>query len=308
MLIRTSGTVQPNLYLLTLGHTCRYAIGTEEITLTDPGAGIHAPLLLDRLRSLNLSYSAIHRIVVTHLRADTLGAIPSLRTYLPNAKFLLTSAQAARIRSSDSLRCLYDQHLEFEKLGRTTATAAVATAGTAQTPVSFEVFAKALTPDTVVADSEMLECPGGIRIRLMPLPGHTPESVGFMVEPSGYLIGDAVLGYYRGRNLAAPGCDDSLESSLSSLHKIENLPLLGLCLSTSGVIAGELVRKHLQAVILNTTDLGREVTSALKHSVPKDVILRSIEESFYLSESRDPFVQRRLKATFDAVTGALGLT
>lgn len=308
MLIRTSGTVQPHLYLLTLGHTCRYAIGAERITLTNPGASPHAPLLIERLRSLNLAPHAIHRLVVTNLNADTVGALPALRPHLPNAQLVFTSAQAGRIRSADFLRSLYDHHIEVEKLGRTSDVGVASGAPEVAQPfVSFEQFAQALTPDKVVSDSEILECGDGIRLRLLALPGHTPESVGFMVEPYGYLIGDEVLGYYRGRELAAPGSDDSIELAMMSLKKLEKLPVTGLCLPSAGVLTGELVQKHLQAVALNTTDLEREVTAAIANNIPKDLILRSIEESFYVSESRDPFVLNRLKRTCEAIARRFAL-
>ncbi len=304
MLIRTSGTVQPNLSLLTLGHTCRYAIGSEQILLTDPGAGPHAPLLIERLRSLEIAPQSVTQVVATNLFPDRIGAIPLLRPHLPNMEFVTTTAQAKLLHSPEFIRALYEESCALDKLGRTISDANTANA---QTPSTIELFAAGLRPNKIVADSEVLECGTGIRVRLLPLPGHTPESVGLMVEPYSYLIGDDVLGYYRGRELAAPGCNAAIETSLSTLKKLDKLPLLGLCLPSAGVLTGELVRKHLQAVALNTSDLEREVTAALESNIPKDLILDSIEESFYVSESRDPFVLHRLKRTCDAIARRFAL-
>lgn len=296
MLIRTSGAPQPNLYLLTLGNTCRYAVGLERLTLTDPGAGAHAAPLEARLQSLKIPLSSIERVVLTNLRGDRIGALPALRARAPHICLTLTATQALAIRSTEYQHRLYAECLALEKL-----------TNSSPPPPPFNDFVHAITPDEIIPDSEVIECSGGLALRVSALPGHTAESVGFFVEPYGFLIADEVLGYYRGRELAAPGCDASIEASLSSLKKVDQLPLHGLGLSNMGVLTGELVRKHLYAVTLNTQDLKREVSKARSEGVPPEVITRSIRDSFYTSDSRDPFVLDRLERTFRSIVTQCGL-
>jgi len=156
-------------------------------------------------------------------------------------------------------------------------------------------------PDKVVTESDQIACSDGISLRVAALPGHTAESLGFIVEPYSFLIGDEVLGFYKGRELAAPGCDDSIERSLETLGKIEKLALSGLGLPNFGALSGELIRRHLRAVIENTTDLVREVRAAVVSGVPRTVIEQNILDAFYRTESRDPCVLEGLERTFQNI-------
>lgn len=294
MLIRTSGALKPGLYLLTLGHTCRYAIGEGTLLVTDPGLSSHVELLADRLARLQIDLASVERIAATHLHVDRIGGIPKLRARNPRVRFIASAAQAARLKDQSFLKELYD--------------ADAALSGPVCVSLPFDVFARGIQPDEIVADSAVLECSAAISLRLFPFPGHTTESLAFVVEPYHYLIADEGLGYFKGRELAAPGGDADLQRTNESLQKLDRIEINGVCLPDTGVLTGELVRRHLHAVVQNTSDVVREAAAAREAGATPETICAAIRDSFYRTESRDPCVLRSLEMTFKAIVQQLGIT
>ena len=297
MLVRASGLIHPGLHLLTIGNTCRYIIGApQSFILTDPGLSGQAELLEQRLRKLGFSTRGIRQVVLTHLHADRLGGVAALRRAGAQFELLGTALMAARLKDMAFIRELWEEDRELTRR--------------CQLPhgdLSAEAFGDLLQPDRTITESELLEPGDDLTLRIIPAPGHTPESLAVLVQPSSFLIVDEGFGFFQGRNLAAPGGDDSLQAALASITRCEKLDLAGLALPDSGVLTGQLARRHLAAVIQNTGDLVNETERAKAEGIPFEEIRGSIRDSFYRSSTRDPVLLANLDRTFAAVCRQLGV-
>lgn len=297
MFIRASLEIYPRLHHVSLGATSRYAIVAEngEITLTDPGASAHLPSLEERLTRSGLSLANITRILVTHLDADRIGAIPLLRKKLPHLQLLGSSPMAAALADESFLNKLLESDTAHSRL------LGIEVASAAPLPA----LRKALKFEKCLVDGESVSIDQDITLRCVASPGHRNHSVSYLVAPHGFLIADETLGYYNGRRLAAPGADSSIQASFESIARLRDLELSGIGFSYGGCITGDLVRKHLEAIVQNTNDLLAETKRARASGISDDEIRSQIREAFYLPTLHDPCLLHSLSESFEAIWGQL---
>ena len=294
MLLRASSLIYERLYLISLGATCRYAITADDgaITLTDPGASIHVSALDERLKRLGLTTSAIQHIFVTHLDADRIAGIPLLRRIAPKMKVFGTAAMYAELKRPDYVRQVWEEDQALSALYPSLQLSS---------QITFEEFAKSLCVDKVLVDSESYAIDEDVTLRSIPTPGHRPHSVSYLVVPHEFAIVDETFGYYRGRDLCAPGGDYSISESVTSVKKFNDLTLNGIGFSYGGVITGALIKKHLAAIQQNTDDLIAEAKNALITGFSRQEIEEQIRAAFYSTETKDPCLTQSLENSYRAV-------
>lgn len=294
MLLRASSLIYERLYLISLGATCRYAITAEDggIALTDPGASIHVGALEDRLSRLGLKTSAIQHIFLTHLDADRIGGIPLLRRLAPKMKIFGTAAMYAELKRPEYVRQVWEEDRALSSRLPTTQSIAA---------ITFEEFSKSLCIDKVLVDSESYAIDEDITLRSIPTPGHRPHSVAYLVVPHEFAIVDETFGYYRGRELCAPGGDYDIVEAAASVKKLHDLTLSGIGFGYGGVITGALIKKHLAAIQQNTDDLIVEAKKALHNGFSRQEVEEQIRSAFYATESTDPCFTQSLENTYRSV-------
>lgn len=299
MFIRASMEVYPRLHHVSLGATSRYAIVSEngEITLTDPGASAHLESLEERLVRLGLSLSRVTRVLVTHLDADRVGALPLLRKKLPRLRILGGAGMVAELTSDEFVSSIISRDAEIrDALG--------VKVGDVPSPAEFR---KALQFEKCIVDGETIAIDDDITIRCVASPGHRSHSMGYLVLPHRFLITDETLGYYNGRRLAAPGANASISASLESIGRLKDLELSGIGFSYGGCISGDLVRKHLEAIVQNTSDLISEVKRARAEGMNDDEIRSQIREAFYVPSLPDHCLLKSLDESFSSVWAQISM-
>lgn len=294
MFLTASSLIYERLYLITLGSTCRYAILAEDgtLTLTDPGASAHILALEDRLSRLNLPIARLQNILVTHLDADRVAGIPQLRRKYPQAKIFGTAGMRAALSDNSFVRDLYEKDRKISSWFNESAS---------DNGLSFSEFKKALTFDKLLGEGDSLSIDEDVTVRCLATPGHRPHSVAYLVTPHQFVIVDETFGYYRGRNLAAPGGDSSLKEATASLGKFKNIELSGIGFSYGGAITGSLSKRHLESILQNTEDLSNEVARARKEGFSEQEIEEQVRATFYATTSLDPCLVESLKLTNSAV-------
>lgn len=293
MLIRTTGPIEDDFHLLTLGHTCHYLLGdSAEFYIFDPGLSAHCPMLLRRIHALELDPRALSHIFLTHLHADRIAGVPLLRRHCRKAQLVGTAAMRAKLSSADFVRSIFERDRELSKIFQVDAK---------EPPVTFEEFFSALQPDRIATDSEVFALRSGKQARLVSAPGHTQESVVFQILPYSLLVVDEGFGYYRGRELAAPGGDAGQDLAIQSIAKLARTAITGLCFPEGGVLTGQLVKRHLDAINQNTADLFSESARAHEIGMSDDEIRASIFNGFYLAEQADPVLKANLETSFEAM-------
>jgi glyoxylase-like metal-dependent hydrolase (beta-lactamase superfamily II) len=299
MLLRSSAPVYPSIYLLTLGATCRYAIVASDgsIALTDPGASVHVQSLTDRLASVGLNIENITRVLLTHLDADRIGGLPLLRRLVPNITVYGTAAMHAQLQDEQFVRALWEQDQQISRWFPSHH----------ELPqLSFEEFKSALKIDAFLVESDTIALDEELLVRVVATPGHRKHSVSFLVVPYQFLIGDETFGYNQGRQLCAPGADFDLHAARQSIKRFADLEISGIGLPYVGALTGDLAKKHLTMVEVNSNDLVNEVKQALESGVTEDEIRRQVREAFYTSSLGDPCLRSSLKGSFEALWKQMG--
>ena len=111
MFVSSSGQLASGLYLLTLGHTCRYAIGSKDrYMITDPGLSLHVPHLLKRLEALKLPLENLTGVLVTHPDPDRIGGMVNLLQALPTQPHIYMASEAIdAIKDQSYLEALLEE-------------------------------------------------------------------------------------------------------------------------------------------------------------------------------------------------------
>jgi glyoxylase-like metal-dependent hydrolase (beta-lactamase superfamily II) len=300
MLIRSSGAIHPDFHIITLGCSSHYVLTEEDRAwLFDPGLSVQLPYMMQRLGEIGIERRSIEYVFLTHLHADRIGAVPTLKKMLPEVKIVASAAMKARLSNPAVLEDLYKTNQElcskFEVPGQ-------------KAPLEYSEFADLMRIDKAIGDADLMRLSPDVGVRAISFPGHTAESMAYFVQPYHYLIADEGMGYYQGRKLAAPGGDFSLKDMLGSLAKFNDVEVAGLCFTAPGVITGNLVRKHFSAIALNCSDMQNECLKAFESGVAEEDIMHSLRELFYSTESGNKILaynlERSLKGVWDQLQKA----
>lgn len=292
MLIRATGPVVSEIYLLTLGRSCHYLVGDQEsLTLIDPGLQCHIPALLTRIEQLGFSPDSIKNVLLTHLHADRAGGIPLLRKMLPQAQLSTSQAIMDKLAKPETIQHIYQEDADLTKLYPTID----------DNPLEFEEYKRGFAISDVINDSMLIHVTPNTNIRPFSIVAHTDHSLGYFIEPQQYFVVDEGFGYFRPKSFAAPAADYSIQASIDLFEKLAHFEINGLCLPQSGILSGELGARHTKEVLQNTRDLVQEVENATKENYPVEHIKNSITSAFYQSDSPDPLLKHNMKRSLNAI-------
>jgi glyoxylase-like metal-dependent hydrolase (beta-lactamase superfamily II) len=293
MLIRSSSSVTPDFNLLTLGESCFYVLGEEgRFALFDCGASFHIAPLEERLSSFGLSLSDLSVLFLTNLSPERLGGLPYLKMKNPDLQVLGSAAMQTRISDAAFAESLFEEDQEL----RTNFPSLPA-----KETLSLSEYKDLLRINRVFPDSETFSLNENIGVRCFFASGHTSESIAYYVVPHNFLIIDQCFGYFRGKELAAPGADLDLLEAVKLIDSFKDIELAALCLPFSGVLTGNLIRKHLANIVQNTDDLFNECKEASAAGIVDEEIYEAVQTSFYSSTYRDPLLRVVMDRTLEAV-------
>ena len=287
MFIGASGPVQPDFFLLTLGHTCRYAVVTQgAIDLFDVGTSFHIEALIERLKSFGLSPSRIRYVFLSHLHADRIGGVEALRAFAP----------AMQVMGSSRMREDLSNQLVTKRLAEEEAQLVSAFGGSLRT----EEWS-APTINRVIVEGESVTLSPDVSVRSIPLAGHTSHSFGYLVLPYNFLIVDESLGYYQGARAPALGGDTSIEANIQWITKALEIEIHGLCLPDSGMLTGALIHRHMRKILSSYSSIAKEILAHAKDGMSPEEIQQRIKDDYFLSDSSDPIVRHNVESSFAAI-------
>ncbi|MDZ4786521.1 MAG: MBL fold metallo-hydrolase [bacterium] len=291
MLIRTTGEVSQNIHLITIGSSCTYVAGNAALTLFDSCLSGQVELYIKKLAALGLSLDSVSSIFITHLHADRIGGIPLIRKINPKINLITSQAIESELIKPEVM----------EKIFKDNQTLNATIASTKNDLMSLAEFTSLFSVSAIVRADDTVSIGDGITVRIIAAPGHTKESLCYLIQPQQLLIVDEGFGYFKMRGFTAPGAEYSLESNNSTLSKILSLDIKGLCLPSAGVITGSLVRKHINNLISNTAGMLDECVEAFKIGMTEEEVKLGVINSFYTDDSKDPLFTYNLDQTFQKI-------
>jgi glyoxylase-like metal-dependent hydrolase (beta-lactamase superfamily II) len=294
MFISSTNPIFPDVFLLTLGATCRYAIRADDgaLALSDPGASAHIPALLERLQRCGLRPSDVRYVLLTHLDADRIAGLALLRRHAPALTVCGSPQMQNQLSSTPYIEQLFDADLRYSTSFRSVTPSAMP---------DISEFKEALRIDTQLTDGSSLALGSDTSIDCIWSPGHSSLSLTYQVAPYGLALVDETFGYYRGKDEPAPGADYRIDKALSSITKLLARDISSLGLPYSGVLTGELVQKHLQSVIKGLTDLPAQYKTARKRGLSKHEFGAELRVGAYAPVVADPCLRNSLERSLTAV-------
>lgn len=175
--------------------------GETDAFLIDGGSGLDTPCILENIRQTGCPLEKIKKIFVTHAHGDHAGGLHQMKNALPDVQILASAGEAQLIRQGTE-----------EELGL------VAAKKKGAYPQDYQY--EHCKVDDILTDEQCFEAGGG-RVTAILLPGHSIESVCYLLEKNQmrYLFsGDSV---YLNGVLSLINCYGStMEGYRNNIHKL----------------------------------------------------------------------------------------
>ncbi len=322
MLIRSSGHISDGFFLFSLGESCHYALAAlnphtldddsspqsapslsetfspaaippariENVPFVvfDPGTTAHAQQLAQRFTQAGLKIENLSLILLTHLHPERCAGASWLASRAGNAKVVGSSQMAAALRNSEVCQALLDADLGWSK-----------EFGIVATPPNKKIAP--LTIHEEVMDGEILGVGDDVTIRVLNSPGHTAESLWYLIQPHGILIGDDLIGHYRGRSPPTPAADFDFEGAQASLKRLERVAWSGIGLPFNGLLVGKPARGFPKQVATVLEEVKAQIEHAKSNGISAEEIRAALQEQLFSSLSRDPVLRATRERSLSCV-------
>lgn len=280
MLLTRPGRISPSVWLLPIGRSAFYAVGSpKHFILIDCGCTAHVPGIVKRLEKAGLERGGLKAFLPTNLTPARFGGAAALAEAFPAAQLWLPAVMEKRwnsIPSSD----FKERDEELTKLYP-----------------SFSASSDSKLP----LPAKILELPSTIPVAeaaslaIHHLPGYTEHSVGFAVRPDGVFISDLMLGFFRGARSPAPASRDSLSAVRNSLEATKHLEFKLLGLPYDGALSGEPAKRHIVSLLQVMHELRDDFQYAFSQNIPQEELQDTLKEQLYSPfspiEKRDPLFE-----------------
>lgn len=240
MWIKANGKIVEDVYQLSTPVSTHILLITSEGgILFDTSIYSFASYLKDQVEEILEVYGLkLTNIFLTHCDFDHIGGLPYLQSAFPEAKLLVSPKIASLMQKESFLRDAYDVNKR--------ATEALSDGEI----LDFDSWKSQIEISRVIGDSDSLLFKSfsnsrEIEIRLLSVPGHSKESTAYFILPFGLLISDETLGAYSGRDNLSFCFREKEEVYLKSIDKLSALDIKIISLPHSGVLTGDLAKKHL---------------------------------------------------------------
>ena len=230
--------------------------------LYDTGFGFTGDQIAANIKAC-LGNRTLDYIFLTHSHYDhALGCYCVLRQY-PTAKVVAGRYAADVFRREGAMKTMKMLDSRYaESCGIT----------------DYEFPTEPLKVDIPVDDGDMIYA-GDMHFRVIALPGHTRCCVGFYCEAEGLLLSCETLGVYDGEERIVPVFLVSFSDTITSIEKIEKLPVSSVLAPHYGLlnhVQTEFYLKNMKPAVFDTAE---EILNSLKKGFSEEEILtRYIEK------------------------------
>lgn len=225
--------------------------------------------------ALNNKVESLDYVFISHAHFDHLGALPFLRQNYPSLK-LVAGSQTVKMLSSEAvLENLFNENRES------------ALSLDQEFNLTLKNWTSALNIDLVLNEGDEVDLGDGVVVKAICTPGHSEDSMSYLIRPDCLMVVGDALGAYNGRDCVVPSFRDSLEDFLASILKIESFEVKLLALAHSGVSSGDLVPRFFEDLKASSSEFVSLVKEKLSEVGDEEEVALSIAEEWE-SELRLP--------------------
>jgi glyoxylase-like metal-dependent hydrolase (beta-lactamase superfamily II) len=190
------------------------------------------------LKELNVPPEAISHLVILHSHFDHMMVFPTLKGRYPWMKIVSSDLNRAIFSNERILAKIFESDRKMTlalKQG-----GIISEAPALQPNTSFPL-------DITVSEGSILDLGGGVRMKFLEIPGHSPDCLAAFLEEEGLLFCSDGAGFYTPPDFFRPNYWYRLGEAEKSLDKMRAVEPGILCRGHYGVMKGkDLARKHLQ--------------------------------------------------------------
>lgn len=229
MWIQASTRLSENIVQVTTPVSSHLLVSGAKHLLIDASVDGVSSRLLEEIRSALGEGVALDYICLTHSHFDHVGGLPSLRKQFPDVQVLASALCDAALGDEEVRESLYQSNAE------------VALALGSGALESKAGWCSALRVDSVVRDGDTIPLGDGVEVKVLAVPGHTEDGLGFYVRPDCALAAAEAVGGYHGREKLTACFTGSYSKYLASLNKMSALDVRILSFPHAGTLSGALV-------------------------------------------------------------------
>ncbi|MBE0618883.1 MAG: MBL fold metallo-hydrolase [Proteobacteria bacterium] len=267
--------ITDNLFVLGDDLFLTYLLRAESCTLLDLGSSGSAPLIEEQLRKLGIAKAEVEHLVVQHAHWDHVCGLPYFRQLFPKAT-VVGSAKAREVLGKPKIV------EQFRENDERWCTRLKDLGVFAELPAFLRYDSMAV--DRIVEDEQTVDL-GGIPVRFLATPGHSPCSLSVHLPTEGaLLVSDAVGFYLPDVDGFLPMFFQGVDQTLASIDRVADIDTnilgyghaLGLLLEGRAAIAHGMRRLREETVALAT-----RVRGMAAEGRPEAALLEEIHQASY---------------------------
>jgi glyoxylase-like metal-dependent hydrolase (beta-lactamase superfamily II) len=215
-----------------------YLVKGETYAVVEGGvSGVTYPFL-EQLKQLDVPPEAISHLVILHSHFDHMMVFPSLKGRYPWMKIVTSDLNRAIFTSERIVAKIFDADRKM--------TSALEEEGVISDAPNLQPYTF-LPLDITVSEGSILDLGGGVRMKFLEIPGHSPDCLAAFLEEEGLLFCSDGAGFYTPPDFFRPNYWYRLDEAEKSIKKMKAIDPEILCRGHYGTAIGqEVVRKHLQ--------------------------------------------------------------
>jgi len=249
-----------------------YLVKGETYAIIEGGvSGIAYPFLA-QLSQLNVPPESISHLVILHSHFDHMMVFPVLKERYPWMKIVTSDLNRATFSSERVVAKIFDSDRKM--------TLALKERGMISDAPNLESYTF-FPLDITVQEGSVLDLGGGVRMKFLETPGHSPDCLAVFLEEEGLLFCSDGAGFYTPPYFFRPNYWYRLDDAEKSLDKMKAIDPEILCRGHYGAMIGkDLARKHLQMNRQSIEDFKAFVLEKINRGLSVEEITQDVTVRF----------------------------
>jgi glyoxylase-like metal-dependent hydrolase (beta-lactamase superfamily II) len=244
-------------------------IGPDRVVMVDAGPVHMGPVLFDEMQRALGARGFAELLLFTHSHFDHVGGAPYLKRHIPALKFggheylfYVMGREGARNVIEGLNRRMTNPAFIREKL------------------LDADFDYSVITGDVLLTDGQILDLGGGVTVTGLATPGHTQDSMSYLVLPENIILTGEALGIVPGEELyVGPEFLTSYDDYVDSIRKVAAAKPRRILTGHHAQVYGDQVENFIEASLRDS--------AALRDKIERYLVEESMDEARVMARVKD---------------------